>query len=46
MKFNDAAISRLQLGLLLNFNVAELRHGIERVIDTHDEFSCSPAKQG
>jgi GxxExxY protein len=32
-------INHLKLGLLLNFNVAELRHGIKRVINTRDGIS-------
>ncbi len=37
-------INRLQLGLLLNFNVSELRHGIKRVINTHDKFNSAPTQ--
>ena len=35
-------INRLQLGLLLNFNVSELRHGIKRVVRTPSTNSLQP----
>lgn len=38
-------IKRLPLGLLLNFNVAELRQGIKRVINTHEKFNSPAPRQ-
>ena len=37
-------IKRLELGMLLNFNVSELRQGIKRIINTHDKFDSGPPK--
>jgi GxxExxY protein len=39
-------LSELPLGLLINFNVPILKHGLKRVVNKFPEFSASPRLRG